>query len=101
MAVTVREIAKKARVSIGTVSNVLNNRQTVKPQIRARVEAALEELGYIQGRSPRGTLRKATPTLAFLLGNRELYDPFHSRILKGVSRQCETSGALVLFSQLY
>jgi DNA-binding LacI/PurR family transcriptional regulator len=30
-----------------------------------------------------------------------LSDPFHSRILKGVSRQCESIGALVLFAQLF
>ncbi|MDR3411913.1 MAG: LacI family DNA-binding transcriptional regulator, partial [Formivibrio sp.] len=101
MTVTVREIAKKARVSLGTVSNVLNRRQTVKPQIQARVEAAINELGYIPGQNAHGALRKTTPTLVFLLGNRELSDPFHSRVLKGVSRQCEPIGALVLFAQLF
>jgi LacI family transcriptional regulator len=101
MSVTLREVARKAKVSLGTVSNVLNHRQTVTPQVKARVEAAIEELGYKQSRRSYGLAQNAVPTLAFLLGNRELYDPFHSRILKGVSNYCESVGALVLFSHLY
>ncbi len=100
MPVTVREIAKRARVSVGTVSNVLNGRTTVKPLVRARVEAAIADLGYpLPGRATGRALR-ATPAISFLLSNRDLLDPFHSRVLEGLTSECENAGALVLFSKL-
>ena len=40
------------------------------------------------------------PTISFLLSNRDLLDPFHSRVLEGVTSECESAGALVLFSKL-
>jgi LacI family transcriptional regulator len=43
---TIRHVAALAEVSLGTVSNVLSNRPSVKPAIRQRVIAAIEKLGY-------------------------------------------------------
>ena len=43
---TMKDIARKAGVSLGTVSNVLNNRATVLPENRARVMEAVEQLGF-------------------------------------------------------
>ena len=42
-----REVAALAQVSIGTVSNVLNNPDRVLPATRERVEGAIAELGWI------------------------------------------------------
>ncbi|GLY19285.1 LacI family transcriptional regulator [Kineosporia rhizophila] len=46
MAVTLRDVAQKAGVSVRTVSNVVNGFQHIAPATRARVQAALEELDY-------------------------------------------------------
>lgn len=46
MAVTLRDVAVKAGVSVRTVSNVVNGFQHIAPGTRARVQAALEELNY-------------------------------------------------------
>ena len=43
---TVKEIAKSAGVSIGTVSNVLNGLSTVREDARKRVLKAIDDLGY-------------------------------------------------------
>jgi DNA-binding LacI/PurR family transcriptional regulator len=45
--VTIYEVAERARVSISTVSNVLNKPDRVRPATRARVLAAADELGFI------------------------------------------------------
>ena len=42
----VREVAKLAQVSIGTVSNVINRPEIVTPETVDRVHAAIAELGY-------------------------------------------------------
>ncbi len=101
MTVTIRDVAKRAMVSIGSVSNVLNNRDTVKGAVRAKVEKAIEDLGYHPNRRAQLLARKRNPVLSFVLSNRELYDPFHSRILEGVSKYCEDSGFFVLFSRMH
>ena len=50
----VREIAKRANVSIGTVSNVLNRPEVVAPETVDRVQKAMAELGYQSGDRKKG-----------------------------------------------
>ena len=66
----VREIAKLANVSIGTVSNVLNRPEVVSPETVERVNAAMAELGYQPGARKKGRRRLAlcdTPESAALV----------------------------------
>jgi DNA-binding LacI/PurR family transcriptional regulator len=44
--ITLKDIAKRAGVSYQTVSKVIHNRMQVTPAVRARIEAAIEELDY-------------------------------------------------------
>ncbi len=44
--VTIRDVAERAGVSVGTASRIINNVPNVKPAIRERVEAAIKALGY-------------------------------------------------------
>ena len=44
---TIRDVAKLAKVSIGTVSRVVNDAADVQPQIRKAVENAIKQLGYV------------------------------------------------------
>ena len=53
----VREIAKLAKVSIGTVSNVLNRPEVVSLETVERVNAAIKELGYQVGARKQGRRR--------------------------------------------
>lgn len=46
MAIRLRDVAEYAGVSVKTVSNVVNKRPVVRPEMQARVEAAIRELGY-------------------------------------------------------
>ncbi len=46
-------MARLAGVAVGTVSNVLHHPELVRPQTRARVEAAMEQLGFIPNASAR------------------------------------------------
>lgn len=47
MTVTIADVARRAGVGRGTVSRVLNDRPNVDPATRARVRAAIEELGFV------------------------------------------------------
>jgi DNA-binding LacI/PurR family transcriptional regulator len=71
MAATLRDVARLAGVSFRTVSNVVNGYQYVSDATRARVEAAIAELGYQPNYSARSLrlgrsnlLGLAVPTLS-------------------------------------
>jgi LacI family transcriptional regulator len=51
--VSLKDVARRAGVSLGTVSNVINRPELVSPQMRVRVRAVIEELGYIRSESAR------------------------------------------------
>lgn len=71
MRATVKDVARHAGVSPKTVSNVINGGIFVRPETRARVEMALEELAYVPNLSARalrngrsGVIALALPQLA-------------------------------------
>lgn len=55
---TIRDVAKKANVGIGTVSRVLNNSPQVTPSTRERVLTAISELGFRPDQAARQLPRK-------------------------------------------
>ncbi len=77
-----REVARLAGVSPATVSRVFAGSTQVNPALMARVREAAAKLGVEPNRSNRATL------LAFLLCNRKMLHPFHSRVLDGAEEYC-------------
>lgn len=95
--ITVRDVARLADVSIGTVSRVYNNHTNVTGDVRQRVLQAAADLGY-PGPGNRGVaVQSSTRTLrdiAFLYspvneGSSATTNPFWSHILAGVEREAE------------
>ncbi|MEM7800815.1 MAG: LacI family DNA-binding transcriptional regulator [Chloroflexota bacterium] len=83
---TIREVAEKAGVSIGTVSRALNNKNGVGDQTRQRIIEVSRELGY----SPNRRVPDAAPetlhvgVLIAPLPYPPLSDPFYSMVVQGV-----------------
>src|SRR6266576_1510192 len=50
---SIREVAKRAGVSLGTVSNVLNRPEIVALETRQRVQQAIDEIGFVRNGSAR------------------------------------------------
>ena len=67
MAVTLRDVADRAGVSARTVSNVVNDFRYVSPAMRARVQAALDELNYKPNLLARGLRQGRTGIITLLL----------------------------------
>jgi LacI family transcriptional regulator len=65
---TIRDVAKRAGVSLGTVSNVLNRRIPVAPKRRKAVEQAIAELGFRPNRIAQ-SLRGTAPRVIGLVAN--------------------------------
>jgi len=61
---TIRDVARVAEVSTGTVSRVLNNHKSVRPGVRARVKQVMEDLGYERDAAASSMRRKTTQTVA-------------------------------------
>ena len=84
--VTMHEVAAAAAVSVATVSRVLNNPASVRPELVARVEAAMQQLGYRPSRSARGLRASHTvQRVGFLVSN--IQNSFFTDILKGVEQR--------------
>ncbi|MDZ7374978.1 MAG: LacI family transcriptional regulator [candidate division KSB1 bacterium] len=85
MQATIKDVAKRAGVSVSTVSLVLNNRGPVSPETRERVLRAIEELGYHPRRFARSMASKRTGNIGFILTSDHFSraEPFYTKIFLG------------------
>jgi DNA-binding LacI/PurR family transcriptional regulator len=67
--VTVKDVARRAGVSPGTVSRVINGRENVSPATREKVERALKELEYQCNIKARGLVQKKTFGIGVVLAS--------------------------------
>jgi LacI family transcriptional regulator len=97
--VTIIDVAKRARVSAGTVSNVLTGKRPVAEHTRKRIETAIEELGYQPNLLARSLVNRTSNSLAVVTSGLEYYGP--SRTLVGIERQANELGYSLLLSLLH
>ncbi len=79
---TITDVAKRAGVSAMTVSRVVNGTGYTSTETRARVEAAIEELGYVPNALARQLRSKRTKTIALVVS--DISNPFFTTIARGV-----------------
>ncbi len=79
--VTVREIARIAKVSVGTVSHVLNGSAAVREPRRKRVMDAMESLGYQPSQLARGLRRNSIDMLGMIIP--DITNPFFPGVVRG------------------
>lgn len=82
MRVSLKDVAQRAGVSIKTVSNVVNNYQHVTPAMRARVQQAIDELGYRPNLTARHLRKGRTGIIALALP--ELGNPYFAELAGAV-----------------
>jgi LacI family transcriptional regulator len=63
----IQDVARRAGVAIGTVSNVLNNADLVTERTRLKVEAAIAELGFVRNSAARALAARRTDTVGLVL----------------------------------
>jgi len=97
--VTIRDVARRAGVAVGTVSRVVNNHPDVNQELRERVQRALEELRSRPNARARIFARNSSPIVSFILSNRDFLHPFHSHVLQGVEEYCEEAGYFVIYTR--
>ncbi|MEV4681597.1 LacI family DNA-binding transcriptional regulator [Streptomyces kurssanovii] len=92
--VGIKDIARAAGVSVGTVSNVINRPTTVSAPTRARVEAEISRLGYVRSESAR-QLRAGHSRMMGLLVL-DMGNPFFADIARGAQQAARGSGLGVM-----
>jgi LacI family transcriptional regulator len=88
-----KDVAALARVSVGTVSNVLNRPQSVSEHTRGRVLAAIAELGFVRNESARQLRGGGSRTLAYVV--LDAANPFFTDVERGVHQAADAAGLAV------
>lgn len=96
MKYNIYDVAKKAGVSIVTVSKVINNSQTVRESNRQKVLQAMKELNYNPSAAARSLASGRTGTIGLLIDN--LSDTFLSSALSAINEYLEDNGYFLALS---
>ena len=92
--VGIKDVARVAGVSVGTVSNVINRPDTVATETRARVLSAIDRLGYVRSESAR-QLRAGRSRIMGLLVL-DMGNPFFVDVARGAERAARQAGLGVM-----
>lgn len=88
--VSIWDVAKRAGVSISTVSKALNNRIHVNPKTREKVQQVAKQLRYHPSAFGRGLVLRHTENIGFVIDRTPLRlfsNPFYSRVLEGIEEE--------------
>ncbi|TWF96116.1 LacI family DNA-binding transcriptional regulator [Saccharopolyspora dendranthemae] len=92
--VGIKDVARLAGVSIGTVSNVVNRPQLVSDETRRRVQSAIDELGYVRDESARQLRAGSSRIMALLV--LDLANPFFVDLARGAEEAAHEAGLNVI-----
>ena len=90
------DVARKAHVSISTVSRVINHTAPVSPEIATRVEAAMRQLNYVPRVAARNLATRRTNTIGVLLS--DMLGDFFQPLLTGIETVARENGFEILIS---
>ncbi len=96
---TIRDVARRAQVSVASVSRVLNGATNVSEPTRSRIEEAVRELGFVPHAGARSLSMARTNALGVVLP--DLHGEFFSEIVRGMDREASARGYLLLLSPLH
>lgn len=92
------DVARLAGVSHMTVSRVLNDPESVRPETRERVLWAIEQLGYRRNTAARSLVTRRSQTLGVVCFDTTLYGP--ASMLNGIEHAAEEAGYAVSVASL-
>jgi len=88
---TLEQIAKLSGVSRSTVSRVVNNHVSVKPEVRSRVLQVIEETGYLPDPAARSLAGYGSGIIGLVVPRAVQFlftDPYYTRLMQGVTQAC-------------
>lgn len=88
------DVAKDARVSVATVSAVVNDSAYVSPHLKARVTAAIRRLGYQPNLLARSLAKQRSHMLGMIVP--DIANPFWPDVVRGAENVAQASGYTLL-----
>lgn len=92
--VGIKDVARQAGVSVGTVSNVINRPDLVAEETRTRVQSVITRLGYVRSESARQLRAGASRIMALLV--LDMGNPFFVAVASGAERTARAAGLGVM-----
>jgi LacI family transcriptional regulator len=94
MAITIKDIARYAGVSLGTVSKVINNTGNVSDELRLRVEAIIDKLNYRPSALARNIRRNRTDIISLIIP--QILNSFYVQVIDLIEKRINASGYTLL-----
>lgn len=94
--VTIKDVAREAKVSVATVSRALNGGARVTPDTRTRIERAAARLRYVPLGAARSLVTRRTQAVGALLP--DLFGEFFSELIRGIDLAARAHGLHLLVS---
>jgi LacI family transcriptional regulator len=91
---TIVDVANRAGVAAITVSRVVNDSGPVSVQVRARVEQAIAEIGYVPNSVARSLRSRRTDTIALIVT--DMTNPFFTTVARGVEDAASDAGMMLI-----
>ena len=100
MSATIKDVAKRANVSLSTVSLVINNKKNISPDTVNKVRKAIEELDYHPRHSARGLASKKSGNIGFILTEDHFSraEPFYTKIFLGTEFQARQHNYYIILT---
>jgi len=98
-AVTIKDVARRANVSVATVSRALNGHHNVAAAVRERVLAIARELQYSPHHAARSLSSRRTHTIGVVLP--DLHGEFFSELIRGIDGVARERGLHLLVSSCH
>ena len=91
---SIKDVAREAGVSVGTVSNVLNRPATVAEATRSRVLDAIDRLGFVRNEAARHLRSGSSRAIGLVVI--DAANPFFTELARGAEDFVDTRGDMVL-----
>ncbi|MFC7622222.1 LacI family DNA-binding transcriptional regulator [Microlunatus sp. GCM10028923] len=92
--VSIRDVAERAGVALGTVSNVLNRPEKVAEATRERVQRAIDDLGFVRNDAARQLRAGKSRTIGLIV--LDVGNPFFTDVARGAGDRAAEAGLSVL-----
>lgn len=94
VSISIKNVAQKAGVSLGTVSNAINRPELLAPETLRKVQKAIDALGFVPNASARTLRDGKTRVLGLIVP--DISNPFFAELSKGVSDAALAAGYVVI-----
>jgi LacI family transcriptional regulator len=91
---TIQDVARRAKVSISTVSHVLNNTRKVESPTRTRILSAIEDLSYRPNQLARGLRGAGSKTIGLIIS--DIREEFFAKLTKAIESAANDRGYMVI-----